>query len=69
MFRAQVGIIQLLSILYPNSVPPVFVFLPHMFCERGGAVGFVVGRLLEDGTLSSLVGFLLTIEVRRSVNI
>ena len=32
-------------------------------------VPFVVGRLLEDGTLSSLVGFLLTIEVRRSVNI
>lgn len=32
-------------------------------------VPFAVGRLLEDGTLSSLVGFLLTIEVRRSVNI
>ena len=31
-------------------------------------VTFVVGRLLENGTLNSLVGFILIIEVRRSVN-
>lgn len=47
---------------------------PHLLDMRHSnfntrCVPFVVGRLLEDGTLSSLVGFLLTIEVRRSVNI
>ena len=47
---------------------------PHLLDMRHSnfnkrCVPFVVGRLLENGTLSSLVGFLLTIEVRHSVNI